>query len=89
MFIIVRPIRRYPSEERFIGRNNNDHGCPAFAALAANSSAYSRERNCDCTAARTFEPPGQHCEYLLKQLRGFKSGSRTDIDGTMTTLRSR
>jgi cytochrome c553 len=28
---------------------------------------------------------GQHSEYLLKQLRGFKNGSRPDIDGTMTS----
>jgi cytochrome c553 len=28
---------------------------------------------------------GQHYEYLLKELRGFKTGARPDIDGTMAS----
>ena len=28
---------------------------------------------------------GQNYEYLVKQLRGFKTGSRPDIDGTMAS----
>jgi len=28
---------------------------------------------------------GQHYEYLVKELRGFKSGARPDIDGTMAS----
>lgn len=28
---------------------------------------------------------GQHYEYLLSQLRGFKAQTRADIDGSMTT----
>jgi len=28
---------------------------------------------------------GQHREYLVRQLRGFKTGSRPDIDGTMAS----
>ena len=28
---------------------------------------------------------GQHYEYLVKELRGFKTGARPDIDGTMAS----
>ena len=28
---------------------------------------------------------GQHKDYLLAQLKGFKAGTRADFDGTMTS----
>jgi cytochrome c553 len=60
--------------------------------IAARGRAITEKNNCvQChTAALTGQQhiprlAGQHKDYLLEQLKGFKAGKRADFDGTMTS----
>jgi len=65
---------------------------PADEARSSAGKAVVAANHCDSCHAPTFTGQnhipriaGLQYEYLVKQLRGFKSGERPDIDGTMTS----
>ena len=65
---------------------------PADVARSAAGKAVVATNHCDSCHTPTFAGQnhipriaGLQYEYLAKQLRGFKSGERPDIDGTMTS----
>ena len=60
------------------------------AAQIATGEAIATRYHCNSCHGTTYAGQkhvpriaGQHVEYLVKQLRGFKTGERPDIDGTM------
>jgi cytochrome c553 len=62
------------------------------AEVAARGKAITESNNCvQCHAATLAGQQhiprlaGQHKDYLLAQLKGFKAGTRADFDGTMTS----
>ena len=69
------------------------NSAPAAFAVDTKSRYASTEKN-NCVACHTPalvgqqhipRLAGQHKVYLLEQLKGFKAGTRADIDGTMTS----
>jgi cytochrome c553 len=67
-----------------------DHA-PDPAQIEAGKAIAARN-HCDSCHASKYEGQkhigrlaGQHYEYLVKQLRGFKTGARPDIDGSMAS----
>jgi cytochrome c553 len=64
----------------------------AVAEVAARGKAITESNNCvQCHSATLGGQQhiprlaGQHKDYLLAQLKGFKAGTRADFDGTMTS----
>jgi cytochrome c553 len=64
---------------------------PVAARVAAGKAVVERN-HCGSCHTSTFAGQnhiarlaGQHYEYLVKELRGFKTGARPDIDGTMAS----
>ncbi len=65
---------------------------PAAPEVVARGKAITESNNCvQCHAATLTGQQhiprlaGQHRDYLLAQLKGFKAGTRADFDGTMTS----
>ena len=65
---------------------------PPVPEVVAKGKAITQANNCvQCHAATLTGQQhiprlaGQHKDYLLAQLRGFKAGTRADFDGTMTS----
>jgi cytochrome c553 len=61
-------------------------------ALAAKAIAITEKNNCVACHTATLvgqqhipRLAGQHKDYLLEQLKGFKAAKRADFDGTMTS----
>jgi cytochrome c553 len=83
----MKDIAAYFSSQRALGT-----GQSSDEARSAAGQAVVARHHCDSCHTPTFAGQnhipriaGLHYEYLVKQLRGFKSGERPDIDGSMTT----
>jgi len=83
----MKDLAAYFSSQRVLGT-----GQSANEARSAAGQAVVARHHCDSCHTPTFAGQnhipriaGLHYEYLVKQLRGFKSGERPDIDGSMTT----
>jgi cytochrome c553 len=76
----------------FAGQTPRGSGRPPDAGRSEAGKAVVAKNHCgSChTPALTGQKhipriAGQHYDYLVKQLRGFKTGDRPDIDGSMTS----
>ena len=82
----MKDIAAYFSSQRPLGTAQ-----PADDARSAAGKAVVARNHCDSCHTPTFAGQSQipriaglQYEYLVRQLRGFKTGERSDIDGAMT-----
>lgn len=83
----VRDLAQY-----FAAQKMTAPATTADPGVAARGRAITEKNNCvQCHSATLTGQQhipriaGQHKDYLLEQLKGFKAGTRADFDGTMTS----